>query len=424
MKTLEEILDVLSLKRQGYSERGIARKLGIHRKTVKKYLDNRDWMHNRTKHKRDSKLDPFIGNIEAWLEDDILYTATWIYDHLVSLGFDGSYEIVKRRVKSLKEEHQRLAYIRFETEPGFQAQVDFGEFLVVNADSSVDKYYLFSMILGYSRKIYAELVRKCDLPTFLDCHIRAFEYFGGVPQEILYDRMKNVYIGKIAGKHTFNTTMIGFALHYGFSPKVAPAYAAWVKGKVERPYSFIREGFWRGYGFINLETANRNLQVWLKKKDDRVHGTTHEVVSRRFIREKPHLRPLPIQAFDTSYRIYRKVHKDCTVRFEGNSYVVPHQLVGKQVVLRVKDKALRMFDNDHFIVAYIVPDGKGHLVQDERFYEALRCDKAMNIRKYHSSGRRPKGQARQTISPLKPLYAMDVEVRPLSVYEQACGGGL
>jgi len=423
MKTLEEILDVLSLKRQGYSERGIARKLGIHRKTVKKYLDNRDWMHNRTKHKRDSKLDPFIGNIEAWLEDDILYTGTWIYDHLISLGFDGSYEIVKRRVKALKTEHSRLAYLRFETEPGFQAQVDFGEFQVVNADGTIDKYYLFSMILGYSRKLYAELIRKCDLPTFLDCHIRAFEYFGGVPQEILYDRMKNVYIGKIAGKHKFNPTLIGFALHYGFSPKVAPAYAAWVKGKVERPYSFIREGFWRGYGFINLETSNRDLQAWLKKKDERVHGTTHEIVSRRFIREQPHLQSLPILAFDTSYRVYRKVQKDCTIRFEGNSYVVPHPLVGKQVILRVKDKTMRVFDNDQFIVAYIVPDGKGHLVQDKRFYEALRRDKEMNVRKYHCSSR-PKGQARRTISPLKPLYEMDVEIRPVSVYDHACGGDL
>lgn len=425
MKTLEEILDILSLKRQGYSERGIARKLRIHRKTVKKYLENLDWMHNRTNLKRNSKLDPFIGNIEAWLEDDILYTGTWIYDHLVSLGFDGSYEIVKRRVKALKTERSRLAYLRFETEPGYQAQVDFGEFQVVNADGTIDKYYLFSMILGYSRRIYAELIKRCDLPTFLDCHIRAFEYFGGVPQEILYDRMKNVYIGKIAGKHKFNTTLTGFALHYGFSPKVAPAYAAWVKGKVERSYSFIREGFWRGYGFINLETANRDLQAWLKKKDERVHGTTHEIVSQRFIREQPHLQSLPTQRFDTSYRVYRKVQKDCTIRFEGNSYVVPHPLVGKQVILRVKDKTIRVFDNDHFIVAYIIPDGRGQLVQDKRFYEALRRDKEMNARKYHpAAAGRVKGRAKQTISPLKPLYEMDVEIRPVSIYDHVCGGGL
>jgi len=94
------------------------------------------------------------------------------------------------------------------------------------------------------------------------------------------------------------------------------------------------------------------------------------------------------------------------------------------VILRVKDKTIKVFSNDYFIVAYIIPDGKGHLVQDKRFYEALRRDKEMNVRKYHSSSRRPKGQARRTISPSKPLYEMDVEIRPVSVYDHACGAGL
>ena len=185
---------------------------------------------------------------------------------------------MKRKVHELKEERQRIAYMRFETEPGYQAQVDFGEFQVVRADGTVLKYYLFSMILGYSRRIYGEFIERCDLPTFLDCHIRAFDSFGGVPGEILYDRMRNVYIGKVAGKARFNDTLKGFAVHYGFKPRVAPAYAAWVKGKVERPYYFIREGFWRGYGFTCRETANRDLAQWLQLKDQRVHGTTHEVV--------------------------------------------------------------------------------------------------------------------------------------------------
>ena len=206
--------------------------------------------------------------------------------------------------------------MRFETEAGFQAQVDFGEFQVENADGTIRKLYLFSMILGYSRKPYGELIECCDLPTF---HIHAFEYFGGVPDEILYDRMKNVFIGKIAGRNKFNDILMGFALHYGFKPEVAPSYAAWVKGKVERPYNFI---FWRAYGFICLETANKDLLRWLQQKDERVHGTTHEVVSLRFELEKPYLNVLPLKAFDTSYRVYRKVCKDCTIRFEGNSYVV------------------------------------------------------------------------------------------------------
>ncbi len=335
------------------------------------------------------------------------------------MGFGGSYGIVKRKVRELKGEYQKVAYMRFETEPGYQAQVDFGEFQVVRADGTVRKLYLFSMILGYSRKMYGELVERCDLPTFLDCHIRAFLYFGGVPEQILYDRMKNVYIGKIAGKDKFNDTMLGFALHYGYTPCVAPAYAAWVKGKVERPYSFIREGFWRGYGFICLKTANSDLLAWLMKKDRRVHGTTHEVVSERFTREKPHLNQLPLTPFDTSYRIYRKVHKDCTVRFESNSYVVPHPLVGTRLILRVKDRTMRIFYNERLVVTYEIPLGKGHLVQKKQFYEDLKKDRDMNRRKYGLS-KPAKGRA-YTISPTKPKYDLDVQVRPVFVYDQVAG---
>jgi len=411
-------LDILTLHRRGLKQRAIARKLGISRNTVKKYIDNPELAfepaHGR---KRRSQLDAYQDNIKAWIEEDSDYRASWIYDRLTNMGFAGSYEIVKRRVRQIKDSYHKVAYMRFETEPGYQAQVDFGEFQVANADGSVTKLYLFSMILGYSRKMYAELIERCDLPSFLDCHIRAFEYFGGVADQILYDRMKNVYIGKIAGKAKFNDTLVGFALHYGFKPEVAPSYAAWVKGKVERPYDFIREGFWRGYGFICLDTANADLVAWLAKKDDRVHGTTYEVVKERFDRERPHLNMLPPQAFDTSYRIYRKVYKDCTVRFEANSYVVAHTLVGKQVILRVKDTTMRIFHNDRLIVTYKIPEGKGHLVQDKRFYEALRKDREMNQRKY-KSGRRIKGRAKYTISPRKPQYAMDVQVRPIFVYDQ------
>jgi transposase len=409
------------LHRKGISQRKIARKLGISRNTVKKYIDDPEFSESRWKRrKRKSQLDRYGDNIGSWLEEDLDYTAVWIYDRLKTMGFDGSYEIVKRRVSAIKAERQKIAYMRFETEPGYQGQVDFGEFQVERSDGSVKKLYLFSMILGYSRRIYGELIERCDLPTFLDCHMRAFDHFGGIPEQILYDRMKNVYIGKFAGKRKFNDTLLGFALHYGFKPEVAPSYAAWVKGKVERPYSFIREGFWRGYGFVCLETANRHLQSWLARKEKRVHGTTHEVVALRFAREKPHLKALPVQAFDTSYRVFRKVHKDCTVRFESNSYVVPHTLVGKKIILRVKDKTMRVFSDDRLVVTYEIPEGKGHLVQDRRFYEALRKDHEMNKRKYHRA-RRLKGRAKHTISPLKPPYDMDVEVRPMAIYDQAAG---
>ena len=410
-------MDILTLNRSGIKQRAIARKLGISRNTVKKYIDNPDLTVGQAQQRfRKSQLDPYVDNIKAWVEEDNGYRATWIYDRLANMGFAGSYEIVKRQVRQIKHSYQKVAYMRFETEPGYQAQVDFAEFTVEHPNGRTEKLYLFSMILGYSRKIYAELIKRCDLPTFLDCHINAFDFFGGVPAQILYDRMKNVYVGRLAGHHRFNATLIGFALHYGFTPQVAPAYAAWVKGKVERPYSFIREGFWRGYGYLCLDTANHDLTAWLERKEQRVHGTTHEVVAERFDREGLHLGLLPRLPFDTSYRIFRKVCKDCTLRFEGNSFVVPHPLVGKQLVLRVKGNMMRVYDDDRLVVIYQIPSTKGNLVQDKRFYEALKNDREMNRRKY-SHGKPGKGRAKYTISPQKPAYDIPVDIRSLDVYD-------
>ena len=424
MKNVEDVVDIIMLKRQGLSERQVAKRLGISRSTVRKYLKDPDSAtRGMAKVERKSNLDAYTGNIKAWLEEDADYKFTWIYDRLCNLGYTGGYDMVRRRVRSVKEDKHRIAYMRFESEPGRQAQVDFGEFQVERPDGTVKKYYLFSMILGYSRKMYGELIERVDMPTFLDCHIRAFAYLGGVPEEILYDRMRNVYIGKVAGKSKFNDSLKGFAVHYGFKPEVTPAYAAWVKGKVERPYLFIREGFWRGYGFTCPEIANRDLIDWLRAKDERIHGTTHEVVRVRYERELSFLKPSPLRQFDTSYRVYRKVHRDCTVCFEGNSYVVPHTLVGKAIVLRVKDKLMRVFADNRLVVAYEIPGGRGQLVQDKRFYEALRKDSAMNARKYHH-GRPAKGRAKLTISPLRPQYDMDVQIRPVSIYDHAVGASI
>lgn len=122
-------MDILVLQRKGLTQRQIAKKLGISRNTVKKYIENQGYPErDRSERNRKSLLDRFQGNIAAWLDEDIEYKATWIYDRLRPMGFGGSYEIVKRAVHAIKEERQRIAYMRFETEPGYQSQVDFGEF--------------------------------------------------------------------------------------------------------------------------------------------------------------------------------------------------------------------------------------------------------------------------------------------------------
>jgi transposase len=427
MIALEIQLDINAYIKQELSCSEIARRTGLDRRTVQGYIDHPERINRpRRSAPRASKVDAYRDTIASLLDDDVDYQASTIYDKLKLSGYEGCYELVKRVVRSTKEELTRRAYIRFETEPARQAQVDFGEFMVAMPDGSVKKYYLFAMILGYSRMLYCELLERCEMVSFLEAHIRAFEFFGGVPYEILYDRMKNVFIRRVAGpygpvpgKTYFTQSLVNMAVHYGFSPQVAPAYAPWVKGKIERPMDFVREGWWRRYNFSDLGVANRDLTSWLNEKAQRKHGTTHERIDVRFAREKPRLLSLPPQPCDISERLSRTVNKDCTISVNCNQYVVEHTLVCKKVVVKLRHDQLRVFDDDRLVIAYTVPEGTGNFVADPRFYAALKADRANSERKFANSnrqrqnglvnGRRQKGRAiKQTVSPSKPPNPIDV----------------
>jgi transposase len=423
MTLRETRVDIIFYRRQDLSFREIGRKTGKDRRTVKKYAENPELVGaKRTGVVRESKLDPFMQRIEDWLseKDGGDYQASWIFNQIRKLGYDGGYTIVKDAVRAIKVENSRLAYVRFETEPGRQAQVDFGDFKVVEVDGSEKTQYLFSMVLGFSRGAYKEFLDRCDMVSFLDAHQRAFAHFGGVPAEILYDRMKNVFIKKLAGKPQFTQGLMALADHYGFTPDVAPAYAPWVKGKVERPMDHVRESFWRGYAFTDIETANKDLQAWLSEQSQRIHGTTRERVVDRFEREKSFLMPLPAGECDVSERLYRKVTKDCRISVEGSIYEVPHTLVGKKVVVRLKDRVLRVFDGDLLVAMHAQSDEKGRVVLLAGLREAIRADREMNARKW-SHFKRGKGKAKATISPLAGKYFVEVQSRPLDIYRQIGG---
>ena len=418
----ETKVDMSFFHRQGLSYREISRKTGRDRRTVKRYAENPELLGQaRAKVNRQSILDSFRPTIEGWLEDDPEYQATWVFDQLKKLGYTGGYSIVKEAVRAIKQENSRIAYLRFETEPGRQAQVDFGEYKVVEWDGSERTLYLFSMVLGFSRAPYCEFLERCDMTNFLDAHQRAFAHFGGVPAEILYDRMRNVFIRKVAGKAEFTQGLMTLANHYGFTPKVAPAYSPWVKGKVERPMDFIREGFWRGYSFTDVKTANQDLLSFLEEKAQRIHGTTGEKVADMFEQEKPFLLGLPPGVCDVSERLYRIVNKDCTISVEGSRYEVPHTLVGRKIIARLKDGVLRVFDGDTLVATHTQPVAKGKLVQLPGLRAAILADQRMNARKYDHRG---KGKAKATISPAAGEYAVDVQTRPLDVYRRIGGGGV
>lgn len=414
----EVFMDISSLVRQGYSERAIARKLGIHRRTVRKYLESQEFPQYH-KVVRESQLVPFQGMIKGWLQNDD-YQATKLHEMLTYQGYKGSYETVKRYVRTIKDEMTRIAYVRFETIPGQQAQVDFGEFAVICEDGKEIKLYCFVMVLGFSRHMYVEFVNRCTMPLFLDCHINAFGYFGGVPGEILYDNMKNVVIRRLVGKVKFNDTMMDFACHYQFNPLACPAYAPWCKGKVERPIDYVRERFWRGYVYWTREKTNSDVINWLTTVAfERIHGTTHQKVSDRFAVERTSLGSLPLRVYDTADKFIRKVQKDCQLSFDGNRYVFSHKCVGKKVLLKVKNGLMRIYDDAELIVTYMVSTGKGQVIEDPRFYEALRKDKEQLRMKYR---KHYKGKGKATIGLVK-TNNYSVQVRDIAVYEKLLEGG-
>lgn len=409
----DTLMNIRSLARQGHTQRQIARMTGLHRRTVKKYL-NKQALPVYRKQIRQSRLTPYKSLIEGWLAQED-FRATRIHELLIAQGFTGSYDIVQRYVKTLKEKRDRAAYARFETLPGLQAQVDFGDFQITEPDGGIKTVYCFVMVLGYSRHMHVEFIDSCTMPRFLTCHQNAFGFFGGVPAEIVYDNMKNVVTGRPAGQVRWNRTFAGFCAHYGLKPVAAAAYSPWVKGKVERPIDYIRERFWRGYVYRNLSRANRDVLRWNRTvAAERLHGTHRQKVSLRFAQEKPSLGALPEWPCDVSEKVYRRVHKDCQCSFGGNRYVVPHECAGKKVLLKIKDGLLRVFDDDKFMTAYRIPDKKGETLAHPYLYNRLRADKKQLARKY----RRPSGKGKATRGLLRHGLKAEVMARPLSAYEE------
>jgi transposase len=419
MISKEIFMDIIALHRNGYSIRKIAKIKGIHRKTVKKYLESNSFPQYQKKKRGSLILEPYYQIIKDYLEQDD-YQATWIFERLKRMGYAGSYDTLKVYVRTIKEQKTRLAYARFETEPGLQAQVDWGDFQIQEPDGKTSTLYAFIMLLGYSRAMYVEFVHQCTLEVFMDCHINAFHYLGGVPTEILYDNMKNVVLGRENGKVLFNTEFLHFAHHYGFQPQPCPPYSPWVKGKVERPIDYLRERFWRGYAYTSIQNANEDVVVWLNETaNKRVHGTHHHPVNERWKGETPFLEKLPPVDYDTSLKVFRKVYKDCQLSYNGNRYVVPYHAVGKKVMLKIKGTLIRIYHDQELLLSYHEPENKGNLLGDRKLYETLKRDKEQLCRKYGKN----KGKATRGL--LNGSLYLEVACRPLAEYERyALGGGV
>jgi len=358
---LGELIMILDLHRQGLSVSAIARRVGIDRKTVRKYIERGlEPPSYGPRQPRARRLEPF----EAYLRQRVVaypgLTASRLLREIREHGYGGGYSAVTDFLREVRPSPTPPFEVRFETPPGEQAQVDFAQFEVVYADEpeAVRKVWLFSLVLGYSRLIWARFVAHQDLQTVLRCHMAAFAGLGGVPREILYDRMKTAVIGEDSEAHiVYNRALIDFAGHYGFHPKACRPYRAKTKGKVERPFRYIREDFFLARSFRNLDDLNAQLAHWLGTvANPRVHATTRRVVNEAFAEEK--LQPLPLVPFSAVLKLERRVSHEGMVSVGGNFYSVPDATRKRVVEVHSLADEIRIFEADRLIAVHPVLEGR------------------------------------------------------------------
>jgi transposase len=355
---------ILELHRQGLSPTAIARQLGIDRKTVRKYIARGlEPPVYGPRAPRPKGTDAFLPYLRERLAAYPGLTAVRLWRELRERSYGGGYTAVKRAVQGLRPDPVHPFEVRFETPPGEQAQVDFARFeIAFTAEPEVTRVvWLFSLVLGYSRLIWARFVVHQDLQSVLRCHIAAFEALGGAPGEILYDRMKTAVLGEdAAGLVVYNRALLDLARHYGFQPRACRPYRAKTKGKVERPFRYIREDFFLARSFRDLEDLNAQLRHWLDTvANPRVHATTRRVVSEAFVEERPALRPLPLLPYRAVLTLERRVSHEGMVSVGGNLYSVPDTT--RRRVLEVHSLAdeIRILENGVPIARHAPLEGRG-----------------------------------------------------------------
>ena len=280
---------IQGLAAEGKPIREIARELGLARNTVRTYLRGHPGAGRR---QRGSKLDPYKERIVAWVRDDHLYNCVTMHERLRALGYTGEVSTVKAFVRPLRPAAAgQRPVIRYETEPGQQMQFDWGE-CVYEQEGTRRKVFGFTAVLGYSRMRFVVFVKRCDTATLIRCVMAACAYFGGLPKIALTDRMKSVFLEKMDGKEpVWNPVFADFMASIGVVPRVCRPYTPQTKGKVERSVGVVKQGFWPGVTFTDLDDLNRQAAGWCDGLNRRVHRTTR----RRPVdlHREEGLRPLP-----------------------------------------------------------------------------------------------------------------------------------
>ena len=406
--------DLEEMKQTGMSISAISELTGYDRKTVRKYLLNREAlpMYPERPAQR-SKLDSFKPYLEGRLRAGV-WNAQVLLRELRDRGYSGGYTILKDWLHPQRLAGCAAAVRRFETPPGKQAQVDWGRLGYLEVDGVPHRFWGFAITLGYSRRMWAQAALDQRLGTLLRMHEAAFQEWGAIPEEILYDRMKTVWLDTDARDEiVWHPVFLDFARYWGFKPRLCRAYRAQTKGKIESGVKYIRRNFLCGLLGREpscLEDFNAELRQWVDKvANRRVHGTTYEQVLIRWDGDQFSMQSLngrrPYPYVDDELR---KVARDAYVSWQASRYSVPWHFAGKEVWVREQGGSVEVHYGGERIAVHQCATRKHQVITEHAHHHGIPWGVAQG-------GDKILVRIRET--------APTVETRPLAAYASVAMGG-
>lgn len=370
---------------EGKKKIEIAKRLDVDRRTVYNYLNDKVFNADKPLPGRPSgslKLSPFFDYIEERLDDDLYLNGQVLFTKLVSFGYTGKTTILNDYLRIRREDLVKDAVYRFETFAGQQAQVDWAECGHVWQNGKLRKRYCFVLKLGYSRRSYMEFTTSMKQPILFACMKRAFDYFGGICSEILFDNMKTAFLyDNEKCQWIAHPKMAAFAAHYGFKPRRCRVRRPQTKGKVEREIRYLKSSFFpnlRYDGFdiqsMSTEKLNEHVLAWLKRVDIKMLRQFSQSRIDRFKADYEQLQPLPVSVYDHRINEPLKVSREGKVTFQTNTYSVHASYLNKWLEGKYdpdKETMTMYFEGKEIKQVTLFPQGFKKELVDPKDYASL-----------------------------------------------------
>lgn len=350
----------------------IARQLHIHHSTVERVICQAG-VPKAQRAQRASIVDPYLGFMMETLEKYPTLTAERLYVMAQERGYTGGPSHFRARVAQLRPRPPAEAYLRLKTLPAEQGQVDWGHFHYVTIGKAKRPLMAFVMVLSWSRQIFLRFYLNQRLENFLRGHVAAFEAWGGSPKALLYDNLKSAVLERHGDAIRFHPTLLELSAHYRFEPRPVGVARGNEKGRVERAIRYIRDNFFAGRSWRDLDDLNAQAQAWCWGRSAQRPCPEDRCLSvqQAFAQEQPRLLPLPDNPFPTEECVAVSVGKTPYVRFDLNDYSVPHTWVRRTLQVVASLTEVRILDGAEVLAQHRRCYGKAEQIEDPAHIEAL-----------------------------------------------------